>query len=85
MPAPVATGREIVVGSMLIRVRASLIAFAGGLVVIGPGLILIAPRLVAVRPGLVVVSTHLELRAARRAGRNRTHVAAGWTSHERRH
>jgi len=52
----VAAGREIIVGGVLILVRASLIAFTGALVVIRPRLILITRGLVAIRPGLILVA-----------------------------
>jgi hypothetical protein len=54
----VAAGSEVVVGSMLILVRAPLIAVACRLVVIRPGLVLITPRLVAIRRGVILI-THL--------------------------
>ena len=44
----VTTGRELIVGGVLIVVRASLVALAGGLVVIRPRLILITRRLIAI-------------------------------------
>jgi len=59
MGAPIAAGREIIVGSVLIVVRASLIAFTGGLVVIRPRLVLIARRLVVIRPRLIPVTLGL--------------------------
>jgi hypothetical protein len=52
----VAAGREIIVGSVLILVRASLIAFTSALVVIRPRLILVARGLVAIRPRLILVA-----------------------------
>jgi hypothetical protein len=55
----VAAGCEIIVGGVLILVRASLIAFAGALVVIRPRLILITRGLVAIRPGLILVALDL--------------------------
>lgn len=55
----VAAGREIIVGGVLILVRASLIAFAGALVVIRPRLILITRGLVAIRPRLILVALDL--------------------------
>jgi hypothetical protein len=91
----VATGREIIVGSVLILVRASLIALARSLVVIRPRLVLITRRLVAITRPLVTITqravTHLvnrsgrELGAAGRAPRNRCRFAAGWTLHNLRH
>src|SRR5947209_17757643 len=59
----VATGREIIVGSVLILIRASLIALTRSLVVIRPSLILITRRLVAITRPLVAITraavTHL--------------------------
>ena len=63
--APTSSARErphrslaakCVIGSVLILVRASLIALARGLVVVGPGLILIARGLIAIAECLVVGS-----------------------------
>ena len=59
MGASVATGREILVGRVLILVRASLITFTGALVVIRPRLVLITRRLVTIRPRLILVSLDL--------------------------
>ena len=59
MGAFVATGREILVGRVLILVRASLITFTGALVVIRPRLVLITRRLVTIRPRLILVSLDL--------------------------
>jgi hypothetical protein len=59
MGAFVAARREILVGSVLILVRASLIAFTGALVVIRPRLILITRGLVAIRPRLILVALDL--------------------------
>src|SRR5207247_101586 len=56
---PVATGGEIIVSSVLILIRASLIARTRGLVVVRPRLILIACRLVVVRPRLIPVTPRL--------------------------
>jgi hypothetical protein len=56
---PVATGGEIVVGSVLILIRTSLIARARSLVVIRPRLILITRRLVLVRRRLIPVTPRL--------------------------
>jgi hypothetical protein len=91
----VATGREIIVGSMLILIRASLIALTRSLVVVRPRLILITHRLVAITRPLVAISqravTHLinrtgrELGAAGRTPRNPCRFAAGWTLHNLRH
>jgi len=55
----VAAGREIIVGSVLILIRTSLIAFTCALVVIRPRLILVAPGLVAIRPRLILVALDL--------------------------
>jgi hypothetical protein len=87
----VATGREIIVGSVLILIRASLIALTRRLVVIRPRLIVITRRLVALTRRLVTV-THGEsmalidhawdeFSAAGRAARNLGRLAAGRTSH----
>jgi hypothetical protein len=57
MGAFVAAGREVVIGSVLILVRASLIAFTGGLVVVRPRLILITHRLVVIRQRLILVTS----------------------------
>ncbi len=56
MRALVAAGREILVGSLLILIRTSLIAFTGALVVIRPRLILITRGLVAIGPRLILVA-----------------------------
>ena len=56
---PVATGREIIVSSVLILIRASLIARTRRLVVVRPRLILITRRLVVVRPHLILVPPRL--------------------------
>jgi hypothetical protein len=87
----VAAGREIIVGSVLILIRASLIALTRGLVVIRPRLILVARRLVAITHHLVAITrgavTHLvnrssrELGAAGRTPRNPGLLAAGWALH----
>jgi hypothetical protein len=86
----VATGRQIIVGSVLILIRASLIALTRSLVVIRPSLILITRRLVALTRPLVAISqrtvtllinrTGRELSAAGRAPRDPCCFAAGWTS-----
>ena len=55
----VATGREIIVSSVLILIRASLIARTRGLVVIRPRLILITHRLVGIRPRLILLMPRL--------------------------
>src|SRR5207253_8681089 len=52
----VATGREIIVGSVLILIRASLIALTRSLVVIRPPLIQITRRLVAITLPLVALT-----------------------------
>jgi hypothetical protein len=87
----IAAGREIIVGSVLILIRASLIALASGLVVIRPRLILIARRLVAITHHLVAITrgavTHLVNRSSRELGAaGRTPwkpglLAAGWALH----
>jgi hypothetical protein len=56
---PIATGREIIVSSVLILVRASLIVFTGGLVVVRPRLIQITRRLVVFQPRLIPVTLAL--------------------------
>jgi hypothetical protein len=91
----VATGREVIVGSVLILIRASLIALTRSLVMIRPRLILIARRLVAITCALVAISqreirrlnnrTGRELSAAGHAPRNPGRFAAGWTLHNLRH
>jgi hypothetical protein len=91
----VATSLEIIVGSVLILIRASLIALTRRLVVIRPSLILITRRLVAItRPLLPTTQravtprinrTGRELSAAGRAPRNRCRFAAGWTLHNLHH
>src|SRR6266576_1220736 len=85
----VATGREIIVGSVLILIRASLITLTRSLVMIRPSLILITRRLVAItRPLLTITQravTHLINRTRRqhgpagRAPRNPCRLAAGRT------
>src|SRR2546430_913046 len=87
----VAAGREIIVGSVLILIRASLVALTRSLVVIRPRLILIAGRLVVITHHLVAITrgavTHLinrsgrELGAAGRTPRNPGLLAAGWALH----
>jgi hypothetical protein len=87
----VATGREIIVRSVLILIRTSLIALTRSLVVIRPRLILIARRLVAIAHRLVAISrgavTHLidrtgrEFGTAGRTPRNTRRLAAGWALH----
>jgi hypothetical protein len=91
----VAAGREIIVGSVLILIRASLITLTRGLVVIRPSLILITRRLVAIPRPLVAISqraithrinrTRRELDAAGRAPRDPCRFAAGRTLHNLRH
>src|SRR5436190_1093701 len=90
----VATGREIIVGSVLILIRASLIALTRSLVVIRPGLILITRRLVAITRRLVAITrplvTHLINRTGQELGaagapRTPCRFAAGWTLHNLRH
>src|SRR5207249_10560896 len=55
----VATGREVIVSSVLILIRTSLIARTPRLVVIRPRLILITPRLVAIRRRLILITRRL--------------------------
>jgi hypothetical protein len=97
----VAAGREVLVGSVLILIRASLIAFTGALVVIRPRLILITRSLVAIRVRLILVALDLaainlkaptgtadsgrEVGATGRTGGNLGQLAAGWTPHDPRH
>jgi hypothetical protein len=91
----VATGREIIVGSVLILIRASLIALARSLVVIRPRLILITRRLVAITCPLLPITqravphliyrTSREFGAAGRAPRDPCRFAAGLTLHNLRH
>jgi hypothetical protein len=91
----VAAGREIIVGSVLILIRASLIALTRSLVVIRPSLILITRRLVALTRRLVTISqraithpinrTGRELGAAGRTPQNPCRFAARWTRHNLRH
>jgi hypothetical protein len=91
----VATGRQIIVGSVLILIRASLIALTRSLVVIRPSLILITRRLVAITRTLLAISqrtvtlvinrTGRELSAAGLAPGNPSCFAAGWTPHNLRH
>jgi len=97
----VATGREIIVSSVLILIRASLIALTPALVVIRPRLILITRRLVAIRPRLILVTRRLlaitrraitdlinrtgKFGATRRTAWNPGHLAADCTSHNLRH
>jgi len=64
--SPVATGREIIVSSVLILIRASLIARTRGLVVVRPRLILITRRLVVVQARLILVTLGLVAIALRR-------------------
>ena len=86
MDLRVTAGREIIVGSVLILSRGSLIAFAGALVVIRPRLILIARGLVPIRRRLILVALGLAaINATGRTARNVAHLAAGWTPHEPRH
>jgi len=86
----------MIVSSVLILVRTSLVALTGGLVVIRPRLILVTRRLIAIGPGLILVTLRLvaigrrpissqQLGAAGRAPRNRDHFAADWASHDLRH
>jgi hypothetical protein len=59
MDDPVAAGREVIVGRVLILIGASLIAFTGALVVVRPRLILITRGLVVIRPRLILVALGL--------------------------
>jgi len=59
MGVRVATGREVIVGSMLILIRGSLVALTPRLVEIRPCLILITPRLVEIRPCLSLITRRL--------------------------
>jgi hypothetical protein len=59
MDGPVAASREIIVGSVLILIRTSLITFTGALVVIRPRLILITRGLVVIRPRLILIALFL--------------------------
>jgi hypothetical protein len=68
----IATGSEIVVGCVLILVRASLIAVALRLVVIRPDLILVTRRLVEIRPRLVEI-TRRAVAVAHVVSRRSTH------------
>jgi hypothetical protein len=80
MRESVSTSREIIVGSVLILIRASLIALTGALVVIRPRLVLITGGLVAIRPRLILVALGLrELGAAGRTTGNLSCFAAGRT------
>src|SRR5689334_5989550 len=89
--ARVATGREFIVGSVLILVRAPLIALARSLVVIRPRLVLIARRLIAITSSLVTLTQRTVTRLISRHGRehgsaglapqSRRRLAAGWTRH----
>jgi hypothetical protein len=88
----VATGREIIVGSVLILIRASLITLTRSLVVIRPRLILITRRLVAITRPVVAITrdavtqlikhTGREFRTAGRTPRNPGRLAAGWALHD---
>src|SRR5438477_421425 len=66
MGGRVTTGREVIVGSVLILIRALLIAVTRGLVVIRPGLVLIARRLVVLASGLIASSGRRLCRSGRR-------------------
>jgi hypothetical protein len=57
----VASGREVIVSSVLIIIGASLIAVTRGLIMIRPRLILIACILIAVTRGLIMIRPHLIL------------------------
>jgi hypothetical protein len=85
----VASGREVIVGSVLIIIGASLIAVTRRLIMIRPRLILIACSLIAVTRGLIAASLNTigrmsrklarELGAAGRTYENGVNLAAGWT------
>lgn len=85
----VATGREIVVGGVLIVIRASLVAVTRRLVAIGPRLILITRGLIVIRPRLILIARGLvaivragqELGATGRAARYLGLHAAGGSRH----
>jgi hypothetical protein len=87
----VATRREITIRSVLILIRASLIALTRSLVTVRPRLILITHRLIAITRFLVAIAlgavVHLidrtgwELGAAGRATRTAGQLAAGWALH----
>jgi len=95
MDGRVATGREIIVSSVLIFVRTSLIAITRSLVMIRPGLIAITRRLVAITQRLIastqreiaylIIGTARKLGATGHARRNRRLLAAGWTPQNLRH
>jgi len=83
----VASGREVIVSSVLILIGASLIAVTRRLIMVRPRLILIACSLIAVTRGLIaaslntIVSRQLarELGAAGRTYENGINLTAGWT------
>jgi hypothetical protein len=76
----VATGREINVSSLLILVRASLVALARRLVVIRPCLILITRRLVLIRRCLILIArSRKKVGATGRTAWNLGRLATGWT------
>ena len=83
----VASGREVIVSSVLIIIGASLIAVTRRLIMVRPRLILIACSLIAVTRGLIaaslntIVSRQLarELGAAGRTYENGINLTAGWT------
>jgi len=87
----VATRREIIVGSVLILIRASLIALTRSLVVIRPRLILITRCLVAITRALFAIRragvthrinrTNREFGAAGRTTRNLGRLTAGGALH----
>jgi hypothetical protein len=86
MRESVSPSREIIVGSVLILIRASLIALTGTLVVIRPRLVLITGGLVAIRPRLILVELGLrELGAAGRTAGTLGYFAAGRTPYDPRH
>jgi hypothetical protein len=85
----VASGREVIVSSVLIIIGAALIAVTRRLIMVRPCLILIACRLIAVTRGLIAASLITIARMSRRlarelgaAGRtyeNGVNLAARWT------
>jgi len=90
----VASGREVIVSSVLIIIGASLIAVTRRLIMVRPRLILIACSLIAVTRGLIAVTRGLiaaslntivsrqlarELGAAGRTYENGINLTAGWT------
>src|SRR4051794_8079837 len=101
MAHPVPTSCKIVVGSVLILVRAPLVAVTRGLVMIRPRLILIAHSLIPIRPGLILMGVDPpapgrtgpaaadfavpQVGAARRTARDLDPLPAAWTPRNIRH